>query len=121
MEDDEYTFYTILDEQAFCQSLAKSVAECFDSDSTTEVFGYVTQDQMLSFVRERSYGFDHGNMVINAKIYEDTVNDIAQSMQGKMLSKLAAEGYLNCAWDDKINDMIFWLADQDENEQKNIT
>lgn len=121
-EDNEAElFYTVLDEDGFFEALATSVANCFDSENIQEVLAYVSKDQILNCVREKCFGFDEGNMVINAKVYEDSVNDLAQMMQGKMLAKLAAEGYLESAWDDNVNDMIFWLADQDEKQENNTT
>lgn len=120
-ENEEELFYTILDEDGFIEAVAVSVASCFDSENTKEVYDYVNKDQMLNFVRERCLGYDEGNMVISAKVYEDSVNDIAQAMQGKMLAKLAAEGFLESAWDDELNDMVFWLADETHSNKKQIT
>lgn len=117
---EEEQCYTILDEHGFALAVAESVAGCFDSENVKEVLGYVNEEQILNCVREKCLGFDDDQMIINTKIYEDTVNDLAQMMQGKMLAKLAAEGFLESAWDDELNEMVFWLADEDkqENEKK---
>jgi len=118
--NEDQMFYTVLDEDGFCEAVAQSVASVFDSENVQEVLAYVSRDQILNCVKEKCFGFDDGNMVINAKVYEDSVNDLAGMMQGKMLAKLAAEGFLESAWDDEVNDMVFWLADEGkpENEKK---
>jgi len=111
---EEEQCYTILDEHGFAEAVALSVAGCFDSENIKEVLQYVNEEQILNCVREKCLGFDDDQMIINSKIYEDTINDLAQMMQGKMLAKLAAEGYLESAWDDELNDMVFWLAEEEK-------
>ena len=55
---------------------------------------------------------DDESIYLNMIVYENIVETITYQVYGAALSKLAASGFLKCAWDEKLNDMVFWVSDK---------
>lgn len=91
---------------------AKSICESYEENLDQ----YINIDQMINIIKENCIGFDYLdrpmlNEDANEKIYDSTVTWISNIC----LAKLAAQGYVECAWDDKINEMVFWANEQTAN------
>jgi hypothetical protein len=74
---------------------------------------------MISLVKENCVGFDDNDRPLldedsNEKIYEYTVIWI----HNVGLAKLAAKGLVECAWDENINEMVFWANPEITNTTK---
>ena len=110
MNDD---LYAIVDLDGYAKEMreaaAKSIADPFDDDLDS----YISVNQMVNLVKNECVGFDYNNRPLlnedtNEKIYVSTVAWI----QNVGLAKLASQGLIECAWDSKTNEMIFWANEQ---------
>lgn len=107
--------YAIVDLEGYAREMreaaAKSLADPFDDDLDQ----YISIGQMINLVHEQCVSLDDQlrpllNEDTNEQIYESTVTWIHNSG----LSKLAAKGLIECAWDDKNQEMIFWTNKNDK-------
>ena len=120
------TIYSIANMAGFCSAtrmlaandlngnMDKGTKECKLTEE--ELDGFITLVQVEKIVRKHALPDDDnsGKICINLEIYENIFDDIATQMYGSALAKLAADGFLEQAWDDKLNDMVFWVKDINE-------
>lgn len=111
--------YAIVDIDGYAREMrdaaAKSIADPFDDNLDT----YISIDQMVNLVKSECVGFDDLNRPLlnenaNEKIYESTLTWI----HNVGLAKLASKNIIECAWDDKANEMIFWANEQTTDYRK---
>lgn len=48
---------------------------------------------------------------INDKIYSQIVESLSERFVGNMISDLSSRGLLESAFDDEVNDFVFWVPD----------
>lgn len=102
-------------------AVAKSIAQNGEKENLDE---YISLAQMKSLVNDWCVGYDDQDRPI---LDEDANQNIFQDMRTWItnvgLAKLAAEGSVECAWDNETNDMIFWVNDpkvqNDDKPRKN--
>lgn len=114
MSNDE-ELYAITNLEGYAREMREAAANSF-SESHDDIDTYISLNQMINLVKSECVGFDDEarpllNETANEKIYESTVTWI----NNVGLAKLAAEGYVECAWDSKNNEMIFWANKQLDN------
>lgn len=112
---DDTNIYSIVDLDGYAASIRDGVAQSFVENYEDDLDQYITVDQVKNIIIGYSLGQDDdGNYLINADVFNDTFDDIREWFYEAGLSKLAAKGVIECAWDDSSNQMIFWVK---ENEQ----
>jgi type II secretory pathway component HofQ len=122
--------YSIIDLEGFAKSLRAGVASSFEENYTESLDGFISVNQVINLVKKNNLGKDEeNNYIINEKVFDDIFNEIREWFYSVGLSKLASAGYVDCAWDNDSNEMVFWLANeakekisskpsQDNNESK---
>lgn len=121
MSNDE-ELYAITNLEGYAREMRDAAANSF-SESHDDIDTYISLNQMINLVKSECVGFDDEerpllNETANEKIYESTVTWI----NNVGLAKLAAQGYVECAWDNNSNEMVFWannkLNDFIKNEEE---
>lgn len=120
-EENDTTTYSIKNMKKFCEAARNIVAEDLKGDISTkknkmsnnDLDSFITIKQVENIVRTHCIQEDSNKCCINIDIYLDILNDISSHMWGSALAKLAADGFLESAWDNDLNDMVFWLKDAD--------
>ena len=121
MEDfdnnEEEQMMSVVDMEGCVEHLADSIAKEYSPDTKAEdVFHFCSRQQIESIINESCLGYDEDdNPIISVEIYAEVCDKIFQTVQSASLAKLASEGYLECAWDNDLNDMVFWLPDEPTN------
>lgn len=88
------------------EAAAKSLSSDYENDNLDD---YITLNQLEDIVNQECLGFDENSRPLldeesNEIIFDKTVawiNNIG-------LAKLAAMDIIECAWDDELNEMVFW-------------
>ena len=107
--------YSIMDLEGFAVSLREGVAKSFSDDYSENLDEFISINQVISLIKEQSLGKDdEGYYLINEDIFEVVFNNVRDCLYGSALAKLASKGYVECAWDNESNSMVFWLADKDK-------
>lgn len=113
-ENNEEEMLSVVDMEGCIEHLAGSIAKEYSSETKAEdVFYFCSPQQIESIINESCLGYDENdNPIINSSVYAEVCDKIFQTVQNASLAKLASEGHLECAWDDDLNDMVFWLPDE---------
>lgn len=115
MENTNTNIYSILDLDGYAASLRDGVAQSFVENYTENLDEYITIEQVKSVIVGYSLGQDEdGNHLINEEVFNDTFEDVREWFYESGLSKLAAKGLVECAWDDELNEMVFWAKNNDD-------
>lgn len=112
--------YSITDLDGYASSIRVSVANSFAEDYTENLDEYITIEQSKDIIIGYSLGQDEdGNYLIDEESFNNSFDDMREWFYEAGLSKLAAKGLVECAWDDDLNQMIFWVKDNEK--QSNST
>jgi len=106
MENDLYAITNI---EGYASEMRQAAAYSLCSDSNDNLDDYISLKQMINLVKSECVGFDSNDRPLlnedaNEKIYESTITWI----HNVGLAKLAAKDLVQCAWDDSVNEMVFW-------------
>lgn len=108
--------YAVTEVEGYCEEIISIVAQEMGAKTTENINQYITTDQAKLFLYENCLGRNEdGKPFINEEVHNTICENIALRIQNVGLAQLASDGYLECAWDDTLNEMIFWLSDS-ENE-----
>lgn len=112
--------YAITNLDGYANEMRQAAAYSLSSSSEDNLDDYISLDQMINLVKSECVGFDDYDRPLlnedaNEKIYESTVTWI----HNVGLAKLAAKDLVQCAWDDKTNEMVFW-ANPELNEKNTV-
>jgi hypothetical protein len=106
---EENNIYSIVDLDGYANSLRDGVAKSFVDNYTENLDDYITLEQVKTIIIGYSLGQDdNGDYLINSEVFNDTFDDVREWFYEAGLSKLAAKGVIECAWDNETNQMIFW-------------
>lgn len=107
--------YSIVDMNGYAKSMRQSVAESFSEDYSENLDEFISIKQVIDLVEQHSLGQDEeGYHIINEEVFNDIFDDLREWIYGVGLAKLAAKGHIECAWDDDVNEMVFWLPEKDK-------
>ena len=107
--------YSIIDLEGYAKAMRDGAASSFEKDYTENLDDFITIKQVVSLIEKNNLGLDEeGNYLINSDIFDEVFGQIRDWLYGVGLSKLAAKGFVDCAWDDEANEMVFWLANKDK-------
>lgn len=119
--------YSITDLSDFCKIMrtcaAESLAEQYSGKSkyfhNDDLDKICTLNQVKSFIEENNNGTDEKDRyIINDDLFVAIFDNVRNLIYQSAMSKLAAKGLVECAWDDEKEQMIFWV-DNKENSDYN--
>lgn len=107
--------YSIIDLEGYAKAMRDGAASSFEKDYTENLDEFISIGQVINLIKKNNLGLDEeGNYLINEQIFDDVFNDIRDWLYGVGLAKLASKGFVECAWDNDSNEMVFWLANKDK-------
>lgn len=112
--------YAITDLEGYANEMRIAAAKSLSANEEDNLDDYISIHQMINLVKSECVGYDNKdrpllNEETNEEIYEKTVVWI----HNVGLAKLAAKGLVECAWDSKANEMVFWAnPEMNEPEKK---
>lgn len=109
--------YVIMDLDGYVKEMRTAVANSIADQTDENLDNYISLDQMKTLVDSWCIGFDDNERPIldeesNINIFEDT--KIWMTNVG--LARLAAQGFIECAWDSNLNEMVFWYPDKEKQQ-----
>lgn len=97
------------------EAAAQSISENSDQDDLDQ---YISIGQIIGLVESHCLGFDDENRpMLNEKQNEIIFNETAAIIHNVGLAKLAAKDIVECAWDDELNEMVFWHKEIPKHEK----
>lgn len=112
------TSYSITDIDGFAQTIRDGAARSISENYTENLDDFISIGQIRSIVQDKSIGIDDdGLLMITEELFDEIFEHIRETIYQVGLSKLAANGQIECAWDDEKNEMTFWLASEKYGDQ----
>tara|TARA_Y100000004_G_C8814408_1_gene369135 strand:+ start:13 stop:369 length:357 start_codon:yes stop_codon:yes gene_type:complete len=113
--------YSITDTEEFAvlmrTTAATSLAEEYVGRTTKyseeELDNIITLFQVKSIIAEKSLDIDRDSKyIIDTEVFHEIFDEVRNQIYQSAMSQLAAQGYVECAWDDEKNKMVFWVDDK---------
>jgi hypothetical protein len=112
------TSYTITDIEGFAQTIRDGAARSISENYTENLNDFISIGQIKSIIEHKNIGIDDdGLYMITEGLFDEIFEGVRETIYQAGLSKLAANGHIECAWDDKTNEMIFWLDSKTQSNQ----
>jgi hypothetical protein len=103
--------YSISDLNRYAESIRKNAALSFTEFYDENLDDFISIVQTTNLIKSNCIGEDEdGNLLIDEDSYNRTFEEVTMWLYNVGLAKLAAEGRVECAWDDKLNEMVFWIS-----------
>lgn len=104
--------YSIIDLEGYALSVREAAAGSFTEKYSENLDEFISVEQVIGLIEENSVGKDEeDNYLITEESFGELFEKIRNRLYSVGLSRLAAKGLVECAWDDETNEMIFWLSD----------
>lgn len=105
--------YAITNLEGYATQMRDAAAKSLSENYNDNLDDYISINQIVNLVKNECVGFDDEDRPLldedtNEKIFENT----AVWIHNVGLAKLAAQDLVECAWDDKSNEMIFWAKEK---------
>lgn len=112
IDDSELNFYSIEDINGYCRETRFMVASDFaDNLTDKEIDQYISLSQVEKFVDEFCDEHDdNGRPIICEQSHNAICEAILIRIQNVGMAKLAADDTLQVAFDEEINDFVFWAT-----------
>lgn len=102
--------YSINDLDRYAESMRKNAALSFTEFYNENLDDFISINQTVNLIQSNSVGEDEdGNLLIDEDSYNKTFEELRIWLYNVGLAKLAAANKVECAWDDKLNEMVFWI------------
>lgn len=103
--------YSIMNLEKYAEYMRKRAALSYSENYTENLDEFITNEQVCGLIIENSVGVDeNGKYLLSEESHENLFEAIRLRLYNTGLAKLAAEGHLECAWDEEKQEMIFWSS-----------
>jgi hypothetical protein len=97
------------------EAAANSISENSSEDNLNN---YISIDQMIGLVKSNCIGYDdNNNVLLNEEKNQQIFEEAATWIHNVGLAMLAAQDLVECAWDDELNEMVFWHREAPKNDK----
>lgn len=112
--------YSVTDIDGFVDTIRHGAASSITENFADDLNEFMTLGQVKKLVISKSLGLDeYGYHTITEDIFDELFEEIRSTIYQSGLAKLAANGMIECAWDDQSNEMVFWIKDSEQHTQIN--
>jgi hypothetical protein len=101
-------YYKVKNIKLFAKSIRKNVAFCFPKSYSAQIDELISVGQTENLIRQYAEISSNDEFLVSEDNYNLIFDNIKAWLYNSSLSKLASSGEIECAWDDEINEMIFW-------------
>jgi len=115
-EQSNSQFWKITKPNALAKYIGKLVAK-ESGFSPRDMKQLISVKQIKGYMEEVAEKDDEGSMMVNQQYMQDICDLVHAHLVGFDLTKAAAEGMLECYWDDKENTMMFKAIDGHDIEE----
>jgi len=97
------------------EAASKNISENSSEDNLDD---YISINQMVGLVKSNCLGYDDNNYpLLNEDANQKIFDEITIWIHNIVLAKLAAQDLIECAWDDELNEMVFWQKETPKNDK----
>lgn len=111
--------YVITDLDGYAEQMREAAAKSIADDTKENLDEYINLTEVKEIVSSWCVGYDHEERpILDEDANQNIFEDIRIWITNIGLAKLAAKGFVECAWDDDVNEMVFWYNGE-KNESTN--
>jgi hypothetical protein len=112
--------YAITNLDGYATDVRQAAAEYICDNFSDSLDNYITIDQITNLVYAYSHGQDVKNHpMISQEDNESIFEEVLTWIHNTGLAKLASLDRLECAWDNDLNEMIFWSKENSDEPNRN--
>lgn len=106
--------FSITNISGFAETIRTGAAESIAENYREDLNDFVTLQQVEKMIEDKCLGLDDdGQYMINEEVFDSLFEEVRTCIYQAGLAKLAANGAIECAWDDNMNQMIFWTQNDE--------
>lgn len=111
--------YAITNIEGYVSQMREAAANSISENSSQDDLNdYISIDQMIGLVKSNCIGYDdHNHPLLNEENNQKIFEEASIWIHNVGLAKLAAQDLVECAWDDKLNEMVFWSKETPKNDK----
>jgi hypothetical protein len=111
--------YAIVDVNGYVSQMREVAADSISEDGHSDnLDSYISLNQMIGLVKSHCLGFDDNNYpLLNEKKNQQIFEEITIWIHNVGIAKLAGQDLVECAWDDELNEMVFWQKEPHKNDK----
>lgn len=111
--------YAIINIDGYISQMREAAAQSISENSINENLDiYISLDEMVGLVNKHCLGFDdQQHPLLNEETNQQIFEDVTTWIHNIGLAKLAAKDLVECAWDDELNEMVFWHKETPKNDK----
>jgi len=111
--------YAITDIEGYVSQMREAAANSISENSSEDNLDeYISINQMIGLVKSNCLGFDdNDHPLLNEKKNQHIFEEAAIWIHNIGMAKLAAKDLLECAWDNELNEMVFWQKETQKNDK----
>lgn len=107
--------YSVIDLEGYARAMREAAAKSFADNYSENLDDFISITQVTNLIKKNSLGMDQeGYYIINKDILDIIFDTLRDWLYGVALAKLAAKGFVECAWDNDSNEMVFWLGNENK-------
>lgn len=104
--------YSVFDLKGYAVEMRNAAAKSLKEDYSENLDDYISLEQVYNIVAKESVAVDDEDRYVLSEESNDLIFEhIRVWIYNCGLAKLAANDMIECAWDDKSNEMVFWVKD----------
>ena len=113
--------YSVLDLSAYAEQMRDSAAKSIKENYAENLDDYININQVYAIIYKEAVLLDEeSRCVLDEEANERIYDSIRVWIHNTSLSKLAASDLVECAWDNKLNEMVFWTKETNKTPKKNL-
>ena len=111
--------YAITDIDGYVSQMREAAANSISEDSSNDNLDhYISLNQMVGLVKSNCLGYDENDYpILDEKTNQQIFEEATIWIHNIGLAKLAAKDLVECAWDDELNEMVFWHKEAPKNDK----
>jgi hypothetical protein len=111
--------YAITDIEGYVSQMREAAASNISENSSQDnLDNYISTNQMIGLLKSNCLGYDdHDYPLLNEEKNQQIFEEATTWIHNVGLAKLAAKDLVECAWDDELNEMVFWHKETPKNDK----
>ena len=110
--------YAITNVRDYAIDMRELAAKSLCEDTTENLNEYISIDQVIDLIDDNCLGYDDDNQyLVNEEVNEQIFENVRVWIHNVGVCKLAGQDFIECAWDDKLNEMVFWDKNHEQSNQ----
>ena len=111
--------YAITNLDGYAHEMRTAAAKAISDAPADDLDSYISVGQIINLVKKKCLGLDDlDRPMLDETINENIYEDVAVWIHNVGLARLAGQDLIECAWDNDLNEMVFWAKENKTKKEK---